>query len=39
VAGTPEERLRVEALGAQHDRSMFVSGVEALDRHFRAQAG
>lgn len=39
MAGTAEEPLRVEALGAQHDRSTFVSGAEALDRYFRAQAG
>ena len=31
--------FRVEALGAQHDRTSFVSGVEALDRYFRTQAG
>jgi GNAT superfamily N-acetyltransferase len=39
VAGAPEERLRVEALGTHHDRNSFVSGVEALDRYFRSQAG
>jgi ribosomal protein S18 acetylase RimI-like enzyme len=32
-------RLRFEALGAQHDRTQFTCGVEALDRYFRAQAG
>jgi GNAT superfamily N-acetyltransferase len=31
--------LRVEALGAHHDRSSFVSGAEPLDRYFRTQAG
>ena len=31
--------LRVEALGAHHDRSSFTSGIEALDRYFRMQAG
>ena len=39
MAETPGGPLRVEALGAQHDRSTFVSGAEALDRYFRAQAG
>jgi GNAT superfamily N-acetyltransferase len=39
VAGAPEERLRVEALGPHHDRNSFVSGVEPLDRYFRSQAG
>ena len=33
------EDLRVEALSAQHDRSVFDSGVEALDRYIRVQAG
>ncbi|ARN82005.1 GNAT family N-acetyltransferase [Methylocystis bryophila] len=33
------EALRVEVLGPQHDRSAFESGVEALDRYFRVQAG
>lgn len=33
------EGLRVEALGAHHDRSEFESGVELLDRYFRTQAG
>lgn len=33
------DRLRVEALGVQHDRSGFESGVEPLDRYFRTQAG
>lgn len=31
--------LRIEALGAAHDRSTFDSGVEPLDRYLRAQAG
>ncbi len=34
-----EEALRVELLGAQHDRSAFESGVEPIDRYFRIQAG
>lgn len=34
-----DEVLRVEVLGPQHDRSGFDSGVEPLDRYFRAQAG
>ena len=33
------ERLRVEPLGASHDRSGFESGIETLDRYFRTQAG
>lgn len=32
------EGLRVEALGAHHDRSGFESGVEPLDRYLRTQA-
>jgi GNAT superfamily N-acetyltransferase len=39
VAGPPEGTLRVEALGRQHDRNSFASGVEPLDRYFRTQAG
>lgn len=31
--------LRIEVLGPQHDRASFESGVEPLDRYFRAQAG
>ena len=31
--------MRVEALGPQHDRNSFSSGVEPLDRYFRSQAG
>jgi GNAT superfamily N-acetyltransferase len=33
------KQLRVEALGAGHDRSGFESGVEPLDRYFLTQAG
>jgi GNAT superfamily N-acetyltransferase len=39
VAAPLEGTPRVEALGPQHDRSSFRSGVEALDRYFRTQAG
>ena len=39
MARDAEEALRVEVLGAQHDRSAFESGVEPLDRYFRVQAG
>lgn len=39
MAGPPEETLRVEVLGPQHDRTSFSSGVEPLDRYLRAQAG
>ena len=35
----PLDGLRIEILGPQHDRSTFASGVEKLDRYFRAQAG
>lgn len=35
----PLERVRIESLGPQHDRSSFVSGVGPLDRYFRTQAG
>ncbi|PWB78627.1 MAG: GNAT family N-acetyltransferase [Methylocystaceae bacterium] len=31
--------LHVEALGPRHDRRSFESGVEALDRYIRSQAG
>ncbi|MDR3467619.1 MAG: GNAT family N-acetyltransferase [Xanthobacteraceae bacterium] len=34
-----EGPLRVEALGPQHDRSSFASGIERLDRYFRSQVG
>jgi GNAT superfamily N-acetyltransferase len=33
-----EEKLRVEPLGSNHDRSRFESGVEPLDRYLRSQA-
>jgi GNAT superfamily N-acetyltransferase len=33
------EKLRVEPLGAHHDRFGFESGAEPLDRYFRTQAG
>lgn len=33
------EGIRIEVLGPQHDRNTFASGVEPLDRYFRAQAG
>ena len=39
MAGPPEGTLRVEALGPQHDRNTFASGVEPLDRYFRTQTG
>jgi GNAT superfamily N-acetyltransferase len=39
VPGRPEGSLRVEALGPRHDRTLFASGVEPLDRYFRMQAG
>jgi GNAT superfamily N-acetyltransferase len=38
VAGS-SARLRVESLGAHHDRNSFTNGAEALDRYFRVQAG
>ncbi|HEY1982813.1 MAG TPA: GNAT family N-acetyltransferase [Xanthobacteraceae bacterium] len=38
MADDIEERLRVEPLGSNHDRSGFESGVEPLDRYFRTQA-
>jgi GNAT superfamily N-acetyltransferase len=31
--------IRVEVLGAEHDRSAFCCGVPALDRYLREQAG
>lgn len=31
--------IKVEPLGADHDRSRFTCGVPALDRYFREQAG
>ncbi len=39
MSGAPEGSLRVEALGPHHNRSSFDSGVEALDRYLRTQAG
>ncbi|MEJ0051281.1 MAG: GNAT family N-acetyltransferase [Methylovirgula sp.] len=39
MAHETNETLRVEALASYHDRSGFESGVEPLDRYFRAQAG
>ncbi len=32
------ERVRIEPLSGDHDRSQFVSGSDALDRYFREQA-
>lgn len=34
-----EDHLRVEALSSDHNRSVFESGVEPLDRYLRTQAG
>ncbi len=39
MAGQPKGTPRVEVLGPYHDRNSFDSGVEALDRYFRTQAG
>ncbi len=39
MSGAAEDALRVEALGPQHDRAGFESGVEPLDRYLRVQAG
>jgi GNAT superfamily N-acetyltransferase len=39
VTGGTQEALRFEVLGPQHDRSKFESGVDALDRYLRTQAG
>jgi GNAT superfamily N-acetyltransferase len=39
VGGSALDALRVEALGPQHDRANFASGVEPLDSYFRNQAG
>lgn len=33
-----EEKLRVEPLASSHDRSVFESGAEPLDRYLRTQA-
>jgi len=38
VAGSPEEKPRVEFLGPGHRRSSFTSGAEPFDRYFRSQA-
>jgi predicted GNAT family N-acyltransferase len=34
-----DARFALEPLGSQHDRAAFASGVAALDRYFREQAG
>jgi GNAT superfamily N-acetyltransferase len=39
VATDLGKSLKVEPLGSQHVRTQFSSGVEALDRYFRSQAG
>ena len=39
MEGETSDIPRVEALGAQHDRSSFACGAESLDRYFRTQAG
>jgi GNAT superfamily N-acetyltransferase len=39
VSAGSDEKLRVEALTSDHDRSTFESGVDALDRYLRTQAG
>jgi len=39
VTTTAENRPNVEVLGTRHNRSAFDSGVEALNRYFRNQAG
>ncbi len=39
MGGAADDALRVEVLGPQHDRTVFESGVEPLDRYFRVQAG
>ena len=39
MSGSALDALRVEALGPQHDRAGFESGVEPLDRYFHVQAG
>ncbi len=38
MAGSPEEKPRVELLGPGRRRSSFASGAEPLDRYFRIQA-
>ncbi|WFP74427.1 GNAT family N-acetyltransferase [Mesorhizobium sp. WSM4906] len=39
MTGSTEGSLRVEVLGPQHDRTLFESGAEPLDRYLRMQAG
>ncbi|RUW43681.1 GNAT family N-acetyltransferase [Mesorhizobium sp. M8A.F.Ca.ET.021.01.1.1] len=39
MSSSAEGALRVEVLDLQHDRTSFESGIEALDRYFRVQAG
>jgi GNAT superfamily N-acetyltransferase len=39
VADSEQATPRIEALGPQHDRASFRSGVDALDRYFHTQAG
>ena len=39
MGGTADDLPRVEVLGPRHDRTVFESGVEPLDRYFRVQAG
>jgi predicted GNAT family N-acyltransferase len=39
MANRPSEDLRVALLGEEHDRGSFTSGVEALDRYLKTQAG
>ncbi|QGM97465.1 GNAT family N-acetyltransferase [Methylocystis parvus] len=39
MSGEREEKIRVEPLTSNHDRSGFESGVEPLDRYFRTHAG
>ncbi len=38
MAGSPEEKPRVELLGPGHRRGSFTSGSEPLDRYFPSQA-
>ena len=35
---TNSEEYLIEALGKKHNRTVFCSGVEALDRYFHSQA-
>jgi GNAT superfamily N-acetyltransferase len=39
VTRFPRSALRIEPLSDRHDRTVFSSGVEALDRYLRQQAG